>query len=345
MPREFLSCDWGTSSFRIRWVVGREVLLSYQDDTGCRVMFDRAAKSPSESRATVYESFLRKILSSLAKTWWGEVPAEPLATGNRIDRLGRSLAPPDQLELVISGMASSSIGWEELAYARTPLALDASNLSFKRLAWNKPEWISETYLISGAATEEEIMRGEETEAIGLLNQVSTPDGCLLILPGTHSKHILIRDRRIETFTTYMTGELFDVLAHHSILKATIDLASFANLQRSDWKAFETGVDRATKSGLCGSLFQTRTRAILKQCPPGENAWFLSGQLIGAELAEAATKIAGIPILLGGVTRLRSLYARALGLVGVKNFHEFDDATVAAALPTAHALFLESIWKR
>ena len=170
MPREFLSCDWGTSSFRLRWVSGKEIVGLFSDETGCRTIFDRATAKDTD-RATLYANFLSGVLNSVAQKRWGEAPAEPNITEFG-ERLGRSLAPPDRLELVISGMASSSIGWEELPYAGTPLALDASNLAFRRLEWENPSWISETYLISGVATEDDIMRGEETEAIGLLNQTS-----------------------------------------------------------------------------------------------------------------------------------------------------------------------------
>jgi 2-dehydro-3-deoxygalactonokinase len=242
-------------------------------------------------------------------------------------------------------MASSSIGWEELPYARTPLGLDASNLVFKRLDWPKPSSISETYLLSGAATDDDIMRGEETEAIGLLSQIPPTEHCVLILPGTHSKHLLISNGRIETFNTYMTGELFDVLTHHSILKVSTNADAPSSLDTADWKAFDDGVLRAAKSGLGLSLFQTRTRAILKQCPPAQNTRFLSGLLIGAELGDALARMTGAKLLLGGAAHLRNLYARALQVLGAKDFYEFSESQAAKAVPAAHALFLQNVWKR
>jgi len=101
-----------------------------------------------------------------------------------------------------------------LPYAAAPLALDGKGLIADELNWNKPAWVGPTYLISGAATRHEMMRGEETEAIGLMADAglsSLGQRSLLILPGTHSKHIWIEDQRIVNFRTFMTGELFDVL--------------------------------------------------------------------------------------------------------------------------------------
>ena len=46
---------------------------------------------------------------------------------------------------------------------------------------------------------------------------------LLILPGTQSKHIQIENQSVIDFRTFMTGELFEVLGRHSILRASVDL--------------------------------------------------------------------------------------------------------------------------
>jgi 2-dehydro-3-deoxygalactonokinase len=315
VTRQFLSCDWGTSSFRIRWVAKGEIVREFQTKDGCRSIHDEALPS-GEHRAVLYERFLRRALSN-----W------PPST--------------DPLPLVISGMASSSIGWLELPYAATPLKLNASNLRFQRLEWNKPGWLAETYLISGLATDNEIMRGEETEAIGLLDEASGTTPSVLILPGTHSKHLLIANGQIESFCTYMTGELFDVLAHHSILKATVDLSHSVTPDSADLGAFDAGVRQAVNMGLGASLFQTRTRAVLKRSQATQNAWFLSGILIGAELADSARRIPKRRVLIAGAKPLRSLYAQAMRLMEGWSWHECSDRAVELAVPTAHRLFLEN----
>ena len=320
MSREFLSCDWGTSSFRIRWIKDGEIVREYHSDTGCKAILEQTVNSPEKDRAAGYSDFLEQVLAQ-----W----------------------PPgsNRIPLVISGMASSSIGWHELPYAATPLNLNGTNLRFDTISWSKPPWITDTYLISGVATKDEIMRGEETEAIGLLNAAARGERCLLLLPGTHSKHLLVKDDQIKTFWTYMTGELFDVLARNSILKTTTDLTALDKRSPENFAAYDSGVAQAAKAGLEGSLFQTRTRAILKRCPAGENAWFLSGLLIGAEISDSAKRFQGTPILLGGAPHLRKLYARALSKLQIPAWKEFSDAAVEQAVPTAHAIFLEQqgVW--
>src|SRR5262245_37600412 len=163
MSREFLSCDWGTSSFRIRWIENGHLVREYRDDTGCKTLFEEGLasgdKSP-ERRAALYEAFLKQTMDG-----WGVYSS----------RVGHPMP------LVISGMASSSIGWRELSYASVPLNLDGSNLRFETISWDQPGWIGNTYLISGVATEDEIMRGEETEAIGLLSGSANVESCILVL--------------------------------------------------------------------------------------------------------------------------------------------------------------------
>jgi len=313
---EFLSCDWGTSSFRIRWIKADQVIREFQDGTGCRTLFDEALAS-QKSRRALFESFLRGTLDR----WEG--------TGSKIP-------------LVISGMASSTIGWQEVPYARTPLRLDASNLRFELLYWNKPPWIGETYLISGLASDDEILRGEETEAIGLLSGLQITGDRILILPGTHSKHLLIQDSAVTKITTYMTGELFDVLARHSILRATIDLGSLNNPDSANLAAFDSGAQAAKEFGLASSLFKTRTRSVLKRRPASENAWFLSGLLIGSEINELLGVGKSIPVLIGGARHLRELYVRTLKSFGgdLLQWEEFSNDRLQSAIPRAHELFLK-----
>lgn len=66
------------------------------------------------------------------------------------------------------------------------------------------------------------MRGEETQLIGCIqDDDQTISDRMFILPGTHSKHILVRNQQITAFKTYMTGEISDLLSNKSILKNSL----------------------------------------------------------------------------------------------------------------------------
>ncbi len=193
MKNSFISCDWGTSQLRLR-VVRRpecQIVAEVESDQGVAQL---AAQATPVERPTRFGAVLATALDRLAA-----------AHG----------LPLDDLSVVISGMASSSIGWQELPYARLPLALDGEGLVWSELSRPSDFPAARLLLISGVATACDVLRGEETQALGLF-QLSRFDEfksrAVVIIPGTHSKHLSIDDGRVNDFQTFMTGELFEVLA-------------------------------------------------------------------------------------------------------------------------------------
>jgi 2-dehydro-3-deoxygalactonokinase len=309
--REFLSCDWGTSHFRLKWVAQGTVVAEFQDDNGCKKLYQAIKQNTSAGRAPLFEQQLQFALTQIVKA--------------------QAKKP---VPLLISGMVSSTIGWMELPYAGVPMALDGSGLKTEFVRWKAPAWIASTYLISGVATGTNMMRGEETEAIGLLRSVANlPAELVLLLPGTHSKHLRISNGVLRDVRTYMTGELYAVLSQHSVLAASLTTNSSISVE-----GFLAGVDGAVRDGFAASLFQTRTRQVLGRRPAEENAAFLSGLLVGSELKDL-TQAEGTSILLGGASSLRDLYGRALQHLGIQNWRAFSDAECDNAVPRGHEIIL------
>jgi|SRR5579862_572887 len=269
---EFVACDWGTSNFRLRLVKGK-VRREVKTDEGTA----KLAASGGDRRAA-FKAVLEAGL--------------------------RGLRAPASLPVLISGMASSTIGWKELPYAKVPFALDGRDA-----VWEKIE--PGVYLISGLRTDTEILRGEETEAIGLVSLLGRemPFEAVLVLPGTHSKHLDVNPGGIASFRTYMTGELFDLLARHSVLRHSTDPAAPV-----DKAAFLEGVEESTKRPITGALFRVRTRQVLGKKRAPSNTSFLSGLLIGSELG--TLRGSDVAIVLAAGKALRASYtaaAEALGL--------------------------------
>lgn len=310
LPSQFLSCDWGTSSFRLRLVQGGQILTELSEPIGVKSIFD-SAQQPQD-RPEMFANFMRMKLESLA---------------------ARS-SIVNTTPLIISGMASSSIGWKELPYARAPFSLDGSGLEVEQLGWNGPGWLGSTFLVSGVATESEMIRGEECQIIGLLDDPQWAHlrrCCLLILPGTHSKHIWIENEKVVRFRTYMTGELFQVLATQSILRATTNAAEPIHKHR---RTFGEGCEYVRQNGLAASLFQARTRGVLKHTSPEENAAFLSGLLIGAEVADVAQT--NCPRVIAAKPELLEPYSLALSALLIS---QIDGATV-----NGHRMLLANLSK-
>jgi 2-dehydro-3-deoxygalactonokinase len=262
----FVSCDWGTSNFRLRLYDGA-VTGEFRSDEGTAKLAAAGGDRAEAFRATLARGLVR-------------------------------LGAPGDLPVVISGMASSSIGWKELPYAKLPFAFDGRDA-----VWEKID--DRVHLISGLRSATDILRGEETEALGLVATLGRemPFEAVFVLPGTHSKHLDVNPGGIAVFRTYMTGELFDVLSRHSVLRHSTDPAS-----PFDRPSFLEGVEESQRRPLSSTLFRVRTRQVLEKRDAASNTSFLSGLLIGTELA--TLRGSDVPVIVAAGERIRSSYGAA-----------------------------------
>jgi 2-dehydro-3-deoxygalactonokinase len=222
------------------------------------------------------------------------------------DHLAR-LGAPEGAPVLICGMAGARQGWVEAPYLKTPTRLDSLHEGAIRV-----DAAGDIRILPGVAqarTERpDVMRGEETQLLG----VTEPDfSGLVCIPGTHSKWIRIDDGRIVEFSTYMTGELFSVIAQHSILAHAVDAAA----SPADSPAFRDGLATAlaAPTALTASLFRLRAAQLLGFEQRADGAARLSGLLIGSELADAMGRHAAprsVRLIAAGA--LGRLYAAALG---------------------------------
>jgi 2-dehydro-3-deoxygalactonokinase len=224
-------------------------------------------------------------------------------------QFGDWLVSADTLCL-ISGMAGSRQGWREAPYCRCPSG--AGDVA-AALAWVAPGRIA---IVPGLSCERDgapdVMRGEETQIFGALDMLGLADA-LFVLPGTHSKWAEVHGGRVERFSTAMTGEVYALLRHHSILARTLPPED--GPLRGD--AFDAGVDRAMRSAsLLQSAFTTRTLALFERSTSEELASYLSGLVIGEEL-RAQGSLSGRRVHVIGNDALTQRYQRALVRAGAE----------------------------
>ena len=293
MTDVFLSCDWGTSSFRLKLIQVEDfrVLGQVASEVGA------LALSSAPSRAEAFASYLAQAADKLL----AQVGLE-------------SLAPP----IWISGMASSSIGWREVPYTEVPVDLRRPELVIERVGPLSSDLRSEVQLVSGLRTHDDVMRGEETQTIGLLDSPARRafrEDSVVILPGTHSKHVRIAAGRIVDLSTFMTGELFDLLRRASVLRHSIapDAHSFAPGLED---AFLAGVRAGRERPLLSAIFQVRTGEILGGRTSHQGASYLSGVLIGSELSHSPLLLDARRVLLAASNATTGLYALALEALGL-----------------------------
>jgi len=222
------------------------------------------------------------------------------------------------IPVVMSGMASSSIGMAEVPYATLPFAVDGSQASIRHFM-TQAGFPHEILLISGVRSQQDVMRGEETQLTGLIALLDLPINeageAIFIFPGTHSKHMYIREGQLLNFETYMTGELFDLMATQSILNASVDSSNLTTLARPDINAFRGGVGEAQSATLLNRLFPVRTNQLFDKLTRKQNALYLSGLLIGTELKNLRDKEKAQIVLCSG-SNLSRFYTLAMETVGL-----------------------------
>ena len=157
------------------------------------------------------------------------------------------------------------------------------------------------------------MRGEETQLLGLGTLWPGFSG-VVCMPGTHSKWVQLSGRRVERFTTAMTGELFEVLRAHSVLAIPLPVQYKVPSATTDSRpGLTSGIEAPQK--LSAMLFKVRAGSLLSGRTPDWCAGFLSGILIGSEIGALREWIGETEIAIVGDAELAELYARGFTIVG------------------------------
>ncbi|MFT4024649.1 MAG: 2-dehydro-3-deoxygalactonokinase [Flavihumibacter sp.] len=257
--KKFISCDWGTTNFRLCLTDRSDASMQaqFESDKGIAAIFkDWQQDAAGADRFVYYQHYLKHAIGLL------EQQEEMSLTG---------------LPLVISGMASSAIGMKELPYAVLEEGFDLAKLPVESFA-EIPGFPHAIHLVSGIRTGKEVMRGEETKWVGM--EIPPAPSVCCVVPGTHSKHLRLTNGHLQTFSTWLTGELFALLTRYGLLAGSVESGGFFIDHRA---AFFAGVDESGNSELLCALFAVRTNELFGRFSKANNYWYLSGLLIGSEL--------------------------------------------------------------
>ncbi len=230
------------------------------------------------------------------------------------------------LPIIASGMIGSRGGWREVPYA--PCPADPSTLAAGLLTVELMDGC--VHLVPGVIHRGEfpnVMRGEETQILGALaGDPILASLSLVVLPGTHSKWVLICNGLIESFLTHMTGELFAILREHSILGRPVR----ETLPEKSDDAFLRGLHAAKSSaaeGLSTRLFSARSLFLTGELLAEHTLEYLSGLLIGEEIRSALVThdpASLPPIVLIGDRDLCSRYQTSFAKFGLHRVRVLED---------------------
>ncbi len=296
-----IGIDWGTTSFR-----------AYRIAADGRVIATRtAAAGILKVEGGAFEAVLEREIGP----WLAAAPLAPV---------------------VASGMITSRQGWVEVPYCACPAGgaeLAAALQRHETGAGRAIHFVPGLSLV-GADGVPDVMRGEETQILGELGD--EPGRSAFVLPGTHSKWALAEGGRIVWFATFMTGEVFAVLKAHSIL------GRLMAGEAADEEAFARGLAyaRTGAGGLLKRLFSARTLGLFDRLPASGIASYLSGLLIGSEIAEARACLPDVPaagaITVIGGSELALRYRDAIEAAGLRARPGHPDAGARGQLLIARA---------
>lgn len=248
---------------------------------------------------------------------------------------GRWLAQSPALPVLMVGMVGSREGWLEAPYARCPAGAGeiAAALATLRLDDGTVLRIVPGLRYDAPDGQVDVLRGEETHILGssvLGSSVlgsSVEDG-LVCLPGTHCKWAELRGGRVERFATFITGELYALLRHHSMIGRPAT-------EPEDETGFALGLDAARRDdgrSLLNRLFGARAATVTRRLAPDALGPYLSGLLTGTEI-EGAVALFGRPdrVTIVADPPRADLYVTALKTLGIVTTVVGQEETLLAGL--------------
>jgi 2-dehydro-3-deoxygalactonokinase len=298
---DWIAADWGTSNLRVWAMPARGTTPLAEAQSG-------------EGMGTLDPTGFEAALLRLVGNWLGD----------------------ETVPVIACGMVGSRQGWAEAPYRAVPCAPVVPG----RLTQVRPnDKRIDVRIVPGLKQESpaDVMRGEETQVAGFLAQRPQFDG-VLCLPGTHSKWVRVSAGEIVSFQTFLTGELFGLIAERSVLRFTV--AGDGWEDGAFLEAVSAALSRPEKA--LSRLFTLRAEGLLNALPAGVARARLSGTLIGAELAGARPYWLGQNVALIGAEKLSRAYAAALSAQGAQAERADAGRMTLAGLTAARAGSREAV---
>ncbi|TDO95815.1 2-dehydro-3-deoxygalactonokinase [Marinomonas balearica] len=248
----FIAVDWGTSNLRV-FLIDRlgTILDQKQSDQGMLGLAPEA-----------FESTLADIVAP-----WLE----------------------HNVPIYMAGMVGSKGGWQEVPYLQCPHLLTELSANLVQLETTLPV---DVYIVPGAqgigvGQQADVMRGEETQLLGLWKKLSMDASVdsnkeiFFCMPGTHCKWGRIEKGELKQFSTTFSGELYAKLSQESSL-----VKGISSSDSFDPEVFQKGLDTSKKEGgLLHHLFSVRSRQVTGEMSDAAVFDYLSGIIVGNDVSE------------------------------------------------------------
>ena len=215
-------------------------------------------------------------------------------------------------KILASGMITSEYGMCEISHIELPVDLRALNRSVCVASFQEISQIDWVF-IRGIKTKctslecADMVRGEETEIMGIVQQVG--QDAMYILPGSHSKHLLVdKNGNITDIRTMMSGELFSAVIQHTILNGATDF-EHASIDKD---ALKLGFDFCSSLGINEALFKTRVMKNIFNATKEFCYAYLLGVVLCNEV-KAIMNCANSVIVIGGQSHFKQAISMLLDI--------------------------------
>lgn len=300
MPN-FLSIDGGTTNTRISLVREGQTVDTLKISFGAQ-----AARSDPNAQKSAIRDGILTILS-------------------------RNALCEAQIERVLaSGMITSEFGLCNLPHITAPAGPEELHKAMVEIAMPDVTAIPFVFIrgvkcVGDSYAETDMMRGEETELMGLIDP--TLGSCVYVLPGSHSKVIQTDDKgRIIHFSTLLSGEMFAALAGHTILGDAVDMSA----DGTDKEYLFMGYEYAREQGFNKAVFKTRVLKNHFGATPVQTTSFFRGVILCDEIREIL-RCEAKTVVLGGKRQMREATAEILTRLGGKRVICLDEEAVSASV--------------
>lgn len=237
-----------------------------------------------------------------------------------------SLKEKDVVRILASGMITSEFGLCELKHIPVPVGVSELGASIEEIQIDEISSIPFVF-IRGVKTafcdfeDCDIMRGEETELMGIIN--ADFGKCIYVLPGSHTKIIEIDEiGRITNFTTTLTGEMIMTLSQNTILKDAVELGSSVLIDNY----LLNGYDYCCKEGINKSLFKARILKNIFNCTKEDVYSFFMGIVLCDEIKQIKNTDVKT-VVIGGKKEIKHALSIILTARDRKEIILLDDNTV------------------
>ena len=287
--KRYITVDGGTTNTRVRLVEDDKILAVKKINRGAKAGIDDREGLKSE---------LKSAISALLSENY--------------------LIEPDIIKILASGMITSEFGLYELPHLQAPVGIKElhegiAEVIFPEISSIPFVFVRGVKINSDSLSKFDMMRGEETELIGLMSLYNSAENAIFVLPGSHSKIIRIdASGRIFEFSTMLTGEMIMALSQETILKDAVDLG----VTDTDVDYLVKGYYFAKEEGLNKTLFKVRILKNAFKRSAVEVYSFFLGAILADEIDNILASEAD-EIFIGGNQRIKSPTATILSAISDK----------------------------